>query len=51
MIVSLESSAVEALDEKDEWFIEWKPITAGRKVKALHFTFKRNPQHHYRLSD
>ena len=36
--------AVRELIEKDNWLIEWKPIKAGRKVKALRFTFSRNPQ-------
>lgn len=36
--------AVKELVEKDNWIIEWQPIKAGRKVKALRFTFERNPQ-------
>ncbi|MFM0053765.1 replication initiation protein [Caballeronia grimmiae] len=32
------------LEEKDGWIINWEPIKAGRKVKALRFTFERNPQ-------
>jgi plasmid replication initiation protein len=36
--------AVKELVEKDNWVIEWQPIKAGRKVKALRFTFERNPQ-------
>ena len=36
--------AVKELIEKDGWLIEWKPITAGRKVKAVRFEFQRNPQ-------
>ena len=26
------------------WFIQWRPIKAGRKVKALRFEFERDPQ-------
>ena len=36
--------AVKELTEKDGWLIEWKPIKAGRKVRALRFTFLKNPQ-------
>ena len=36
--------AVKELTEKDGWLIEWSPIKAGRKVAALRFDFKRNPQ-------
>lgn len=36
--------AVKELTEKDGWLIEWKPIKAGRKVKAVRFDFKRDPQ-------
>lgn len=36
--------AVKELIEKDGWLIEWEAIKAGRKVKALRFTFSRNPQ-------
>lgn len=36
--------AVKELTEKDGWLIQWQPIKAGRKVKALRFTFMRNPQ-------
>lgn len=36
--------AVKELTEKDGWLIDWEPIKAGRKVKAVRFTFKRNPQ-------
>lgn len=36
--------AVKELQEKDGWIIDWQPIKAGRKVKALRFTFSRNPQ-------
>ena len=36
--------AVKELTEKDGWLIQWEPIKAGRKVKAVRFTFMRNPQ-------
>lgn len=36
--------AVKELTEKDGWLIEWEPVKAGRKVKAVRFTFMRNPQ-------
>ena len=36
--------AIKELVSKDNWLIEWKPIKAGRKVTALRFIFKRNPQ-------
>jgi len=36
--------AVKELTEKDGWLIQWQPIKAGRKVKALCFDFMRNPQ-------
>jgi plasmid replication initiation protein len=36
--------AVKELREKDGWLIEWTPIKSGRKVTALRFEFKRNPQ-------
>ncbi|OYV96251.1 MAG: RepB family plasmid replication initiator protein [Deltaproteobacteria bacterium 37-65-8] len=36
--------AVKELTAKDGWLIQWQPIKAGRKVKAVRFTFKRNPQ-------
>jgi plasmid replication initiation protein len=36
--------AVKELVEKDGWLIEWTPIKAGRRVKALRFKFARNPQ-------
>ena len=36
--------AIKELTEKDGWLIEWEPIKAGRKVAAVRFTFKRNPQ-------
>lgn len=36
--------AVAELVEKDGWLIDWKPMKAGRRVKAVRFDFKRNPQ-------
>jgi plasmid replication initiation protein len=36
--------AVRELREKDGWLIQWEPIKAGRKVKALRFRFMRDPQ-------
>lgn len=36
--------AVRELQEKDGWLIQWHPIKAGRKVKALRFNFMRDPQ-------
>ncbi len=36
--------AVKELQKKDGWLIQWQPIKAGRKVKALRFTFMRDPQ-------
>ena len=36
--------AVKELREKDDWLIEWTPIKTGRKVTALRFEFKRDPQ-------
>lgn len=41
--------AVKELTEKDGWLIQWQPIKAGRKVKALRFTFMRDPQGHLPL--
>jgi plasmid replication initiation protein len=37
-------AAVRELTEKDGWMIEWTPIKTGRKVTALRFEFKRDPQ-------
>jgi plasmid replication initiation protein len=37
-------TAVKELTEKDGWLIDWKSIKAGRKVTALRFDFKRDPQ-------
>lgn len=36
--------AIKELGLKDGWLIEWQPIKAGRRVKAIRFEFKRNPQ-------
>jgi plasmid replication initiation protein len=36
--------AVKELVEKDGWLIDWQPIKAGRKVTALRFEFRRDPQ-------
>lgn len=36
--------AVAELTQKDGWQIEWEPIKAGRRVKAVRFDFKRDPQ-------
>lgn len=36
--------AVKELIEKDGWLIQWRPIKAGRKVKAVRFDFMRDPQ-------
>ena len=40
--------AVKELTEKDGWLIQWVPVKAGRKVKALRFTFMRDPQGRFR---
>ena len=29
---------------KDGWRIQWHTVKAGRRVKAVHFTFERDPQ-------
>jgi len=36
--------AVRELEEKDGWLIQWEPVKAGRKVRAIRFTFERDPQ-------
>lgn len=36
--------AVKELTEKDGWVIAWETVKAGRKVTALKFVFKRDPQ-------
>jgi plasmid replication initiation protein len=41
--------AVKELREKDGWIIEWTPLKTGRKVTALRFEFKRDPQGHLDL--
>ena len=36
--------AVKELADKDGWLIHWRPIKAGRKVAAVRFEFRRDPQ-------
>jgi len=36
--------AVKELGDKDGWLIHWRPIKAGRKVAAVRFEFRRDPQ-------
>lgn len=36
--------SVKELTSKDGWLIKWQPIKEGRKVAAIRFEFKRNPQ-------
>jgi len=36
--------AAEELNEKDGWIITWQPIKGGRRVKALRFDFRKDPQ-------
>lgn len=36
--------AVDELEQKDHWKVDWKPTKAGRKVVQLEFKFQRNPQ-------
>lgn len=36
--------AIKELTEKDGWLIQWQPIKAGRKVKAVRFDFTREPE-------
>jgi plasmid replication initiation protein len=43
--------AVHELTEKDGWLIQWRPIKAGRKVRAIRFDFARDPQHRLPLED
>lgn len=43
--------AVKELREKDGWLIDWTPMKTGRKVTALRFVFKRNPQGNLPLED
>lgn len=42
--------AVKELQEKDGWKINWQPIKGGRKVKAVRFTFERDPQGRLKLA-
>ena len=36
--------AVKELCEKDGWLIQWRPLKRGRKVAAVRFEFRRDPQ-------
>ena len=36
--------AVKELTQKDNWVINWHPMKAGRKVKAVRFEFRRDEQ-------
>lgn len=36
--------AVKELTSKDGWLIQWRPVKAGRRVAAVRFDFKRDPQ-------
>lgn len=36
--------AIKELNEKDNWAIQWEPLKRGRKVAALRFDFRRDPQ-------
>lgn len=36
--------AVKELTQKDNWIIRWEVVKAGRRVKAIRFTFERDPQ-------
>lgn len=36
--------AVKELIEKDGWLIQWVMLKAGRRVKAVRFTFMKDPQ-------
>lgn len=36
--------AIEELQSKNGWLIQWKPLKKGRKVTALRFDFKLDPQ-------
>jgi plasmid replication initiation protein len=36
--------AVAELNKKDGWQITWSPIKAGRRIRAVRFEFKRDPQ-------
>jgi plasmid replication initiation protein len=43
--------AVRELSEKDGWLIQWRPIKAGRKVRAVRFDFAKDPQHRLPLDE
>jgi plasmid replication initiation protein len=36
--------AIAELEQKDGWVIKWEPVRAGRRVRAVRFTFERDPQ-------
>ena len=36
--------SVKELTEKDNWLIDWEPLKRGRRVAALRFNFRRDPQ-------
>ena len=36
--------AIKELTDKEGWAIAWEPVKAGRKVTAIKFVFKRDPQ-------
>jgi plasmid replication initiation protein len=38
--------ALKELREKDGWLVDFEPVKAGRKVTALSFEFRRDPQGH-----
>jgi plasmid replication initiation protein len=43
--------AVEELQKKDGWLINWSTIKEGRKVTQIRFEFSRNPQGQLALED
>ena len=43
--------AVKELKDKDGWDIEWKTVNAGRRVRAVRFSFSRNPQERLPLEE
>lgn len=43
--------AIKELTDKDGWAIAWEPVKAGRKVTAIKFVFKRDPQGRLPLED
>lgn len=43
--------AVKELKAKDGWDIEWRAVNAGRRVRAVRFSFSRNPQERLPLED